>query len=70
MRVGKMAENALKQIKLYQRSTDLLIPRAPFSRLVREVSTCGEDQNSLTPRTMTSLSVLIDHMSSVMSFSM
>ena len=27
---------ALRQIKQYQNSTDLLIPRAPFQRLLRE----------------------------------
>ena len=28
---------ALREIKRYQKSTDLLIPRAPFQRVVREV---------------------------------
>ena len=30
-------ESALRQIRQYQRSTELLIQKAPFSRLVREV---------------------------------
>ena len=29
---------ALRQIKKYQRSTDLLLPKAPFRRLVREIA--------------------------------
>jgi histone H3 len=29
---------ALREIRKYQKSTDLLIPRLPFSRLVREIS--------------------------------
>jgi histone H3 len=29
---------ALREIRTYQRSTDLLIPRAPFARLVREIT--------------------------------
>jgi len=29
---------ALREIRRYQKSTDLLIPRAPFARLVREVT--------------------------------
>ena len=33
---------ALREIKKYQRSTDLLLPRAPFQRLVREI-TGGHD---------------------------
>ena len=28
---------ALREIKRYQKSTDLLIPRAPFQRIVREI---------------------------------
>ena len=30
-------DQAIREIKKYQRSTDLLIPRASFARLVREV---------------------------------
>ena len=33
-------ERALKEIRLYQRNTDLLIRRLPFARLVREVQMC------------------------------
>jgi histone H3 len=29
---------ALKEIRKYQKSTDLLVPRAPFMRLIREVA--------------------------------
>ena len=29
---------ALREIRKYQKSTDLLIPKLPFSRLVREVA--------------------------------
>ena len=29
---------ALREIRKYQKSTDLLIPKLPFSRLVREIS--------------------------------
>lgn len=29
---------ALQEIRQYQRSTDLLIPRTPFARLVREIT--------------------------------
>lgn len=36
---------ALREIKRYQKSTDLLIPRAPFSRLVRDI--CGGIDNDL-----------------------
>ena len=36
---------ALREIKRYQKSTDMLIPRAPFSRLVREI--CGGIDNEL-----------------------
>ena len=32
-------EKALKEIRFYQRNTDLLIRRLPFARLVREVQT-------------------------------
>lgn len=32
-------ERALKEIRFYQRNTDLLIRRLPFARLVREVQT-------------------------------
>lgn len=30
-------ERALKEIRIYQKSTDLLIRRLPFARLVREI---------------------------------
>jgi histone H3/H4 len=30
-------QKALKEIKMYQKSTDLLIRRLPFARLVREI---------------------------------
>ena len=36
---------ALREIKRYQKSTDMLIPRAPFQRLVREI--CGGLDNEL-----------------------
>ena len=36
---------ALREIKRYQKSTDLLIPRAPFQRLVRNI--CGDIDNDL-----------------------
>ena len=36
---------ALREIKRYQKSTDLLIPRAPFQRLVRDI--CGGIDNDL-----------------------
>lgn len=29
---------ALREIKRYQKSTDMLIPRAPFQRLVRDIT--------------------------------
>lgn len=29
---------ALKEIRMYQKTTELLIPRAPFQRLVREIA--------------------------------
>ncbi len=32
-------ERALREIRFYQRNTDLLIRRLPFARLVREVQT-------------------------------
>ena len=32
---------ALREIRRYQRSTDLLIPRLPFSRLVKEIALPG-----------------------------
>jgi len=34
---NKRKQRAIQEIKTYQRSTDLLIPRASFERLVREV---------------------------------
>ncbi|CCW71541.1 unnamed protein product [Phytomonas sp. Hart1] len=34
---------ALREIKSYQKSTDLLIQRAPFQRLVREVSSTQKE---------------------------
>ena len=37
MKKAKAGANALKQIKIYQRSTELLMAKAPFARLVREV---------------------------------
>ena len=36
---------ALREIKRYQKSTDLLIPRAPFQRLVRDI--CSGIDNDL-----------------------
>jgi histone H3/H4 len=33
----KPGKNALREIRKYQKSTDLLIPKLPFSRLVREI---------------------------------
>ena len=36
---------ALREIKKYQRSTSLLLPRAPFQRLVRSV--CANIDNSI-----------------------
>lgn len=36
---------ALREIKRYQKSTDLLIPRAPFQRLVRDI--CSTIDNDL-----------------------
>lgn len=40
----KPGEGALKEIRKYQKSTDLLIRKAPFQRLVREItaSICSE----------------------------
>ena len=35
---------ALREIRRYQNSTHLLVPRAPFHRLVREVATHYKDQ--------------------------
>ncbi len=32
-----VGERALKEIRIYQQSTDLLIRRLPFARLVREI---------------------------------
>jgi hypothetical protein len=37
---------ALREIRRYQRSTDLLIPRLPFSRLVKEIAL---ELKSVTP---------------------
>ena len=37
-RRANQERNALREIRKYQRSTDLLIPRAPFTRLVREIA--------------------------------
>ncbi|WP_411026287.1 hypothetical protein, partial [Salmonella sp. s58078] len=34
---------ALREIKSYQKSTDMLIQRAPFQRLVREVSSTQKE---------------------------
>ena len=34
---GRRGMGALREIRKYQKSTDLLIPKLPFSRLVREV---------------------------------
>lgn len=31
---------ALREIRRFQRSTDLLIPKLPFQRLVREIAQC------------------------------
>lgn len=31
-------ERALQEIRIYQKSTDLLIPKLPFARLVRELT--------------------------------
>jgi len=36
-RAGRRGMGALREIRKYQKSTDLLIPKLPFSRLVREV---------------------------------
>ena len=36
---------ALREIKRYQKSTDMLIPRAPFNRLVRNI--CADIDNDL-----------------------
>ena len=36
---------ALREIKRYQKSTDLLVPRAPFQRLVRNI--CSDIDNDL-----------------------
>lgn len=35
--IGTLGERALKEIRAYQKSTDLLIRRLPFARLVREI---------------------------------
>jgi len=32
-----LTAKALKEIKRYQKTTELLIPRAPFQRLVKEI---------------------------------
>merc|ERR1719341_769673 len=37
-RVGRRGMGALREIRKYQKSTNLLIPKLPFSRLVREVA--------------------------------
>ena len=36
-RAGRRGMGALREIRQYQKSTTLLIPKLPFSRLVREV---------------------------------
>jgi len=36
---------ALREIKRYQKATNMLLPRAPFQRLVRDI--CGEMDNDL-----------------------
>lgn len=38
-RKRKMNRHAINQIKKYQKSTGLLVPKASFSRLVREIAT-------------------------------
>ena len=35
---GRRGMGALREIRKYQKSTNLLIPKLPFSRLVREVA--------------------------------
>jgi hypothetical protein len=45
---GRQGETALKQIRLYQKSTELLIPKAPFSRVVREVRGCVDSGPGVT----------------------
>lgn len=48
---AKPGQEALRQIRALQKTTNLLIPRAPFHRLVREVTqkiqaeNCGEGNN-------------------------
>ena len=37
-RAGRRGMGALREIRKYQKSTNLLIPKLPFSRLVREVA--------------------------------
>ena len=46
-RRAKPGEGALREIRKYQKSTDLLLRKLPFSRLVREiVQELGKDENS------------------------
>lgn len=38
-------QRALKEIRIYQKSTDLLLRRLPFARLCKEVMTCFTTEN-------------------------
>uniref|UniRef100_A0A915DAY6 Histone H2A/H2B/H3 domain-containing protein n=1 Tax=Ditylenchus dipsaci TaxID=166011 RepID=A0A915DAY6_9BILA len=46
---SKKQENFLKEIRKYQRSTDLLVPKRSFIRLIREVGTEIKHDLRFTP---------------------
>lgn len=43
---------ALREIKQYQKSTDLLLPRAPFQRLVREITGAVDPDLRFAPQAL------------------
>eukprot|EP00775_Hariotina_reticulata_P011381 gene11381-11530_t len=54
-RPAKPGTVALREIKKYQKSTELLIRRAPFQRLVREVAQAHKTDNRWTPPALAAL---------------
>ncbi len=46
---------ALRQIRKYQKSTDLLIPKQPFARLIREIASSRRDDTRFTSSSVAAL---------------
>lgn len=54
-RKANQIKNALKEIRKFQKTTKLLVPKAPFGRLIKELTRTPESQTRLTEQSVNAL---------------